>query len=110
MIIAVDLDHTLCVPNENGRDSEEKYGNAEPIEENIKKVNKLFKEGHKIIIYTARRMLTHKGNVKAVEEDVGQITRDWLRMNGVLFTDIVFGKIYYDLIIDDKAINVKDWS
>ena len=71
----------------------------------IAKVRLYKSRGCRIIIFTARRMLTHKGDVRRVIEDVGQITEDWLRLHNVPFDDLIFGKPYYDFIIDDKAIN-----
>lgn len=104
MKIAVDLDHTLCIPNDQSTDSEEKYGQAEPILEMIERVNAFYEEGSHITIYTARRMLTHNGNIQKVINDVGKITEDWLQRYGVKYHELVFGKIYYDLLIDDKSM------
>lgn len=45
-----DLDRTLCLNTDDGN-----YLNAEPIKDRINKVNELFFQGHKIIIFTSRR-------------------------------------------------------
>ena len=47
MIYVFDLDGTLCTHVEDGD-----YRKAKPIKERIKKVNKLSKEGHNIVLYT----------------------------------------------------------
>lgn len=104
-VYAIDLDHTLCIPNENYKDSHNKYRLAKPIQSVIDRVNQLHDNGHEIVIYTARRMLTHSGDVEAVIADVGEITKEWLEEYGVKYDRIVFGKIYYDEIWDDKAVN-----
>lgn len=108
-IYCFDLDHTLCVPTDNHSSSETKYGDAEPITEIINLVNNLHKNGNKIIIHTSRRMLTHEGNVRKVEEDIREITESWLERHQVRYDDIIFGKPYADFYVDDKAINVSDF-
>jgi capsule biosynthesis phosphatase len=106
-IICFDLDHTLCIPGE-GSDSYSKYAKALPIEDSIAKLKLYKSRGCSIIIFTARRMLTHKGNVRKVIDDIGKITEDWLEQHQIPYDDLIFGKPYYDFIIDDKAINALD--
>lgn len=106
-IIAVDLDHTLCYPSD-GKDSYSKYGCAIPIKHMIDYVNRLYDEGHTIVLYTARRMLTHDGNVNDVIADVGDITKNWLSEHNVKYTELIFGKLYFDVIIDDKAVRPEE--
>lgn len=107
-IYAVDLDHTLCIPNESGKDSFEKYGLATPIQSIIDKVNQLHEAGNKIVLYTARRMVTHSGDVQKVINDVGSITEKWLSEHGVQYDQLVFGKIYADVYLDDKALRPEE--
>lgn len=106
-IVCFDLDHTLCIPGE-GKDSHSKYAMALPIPEMIDKLRLYKSRGCSIIIFTARRMLTHKGNVRKVVDDIGKITEDWLIKHEIPFDDLIFGKPYYDFIIDDKALNALD--
>lgn len=102
--IVIDLDGTICFHKENG-DAYNKYALASPNIELIKIVNKLYDDGYFIIIHTARRMLTHKNDVFAVEADVGEITRTWLKEHNVSYHQLIFGKpfstTYY---VDDKAM------
>lgn len=109
MIYAVDLDHTLCFPNLKEKNTYLRYGEALPNLPLIEKINSLYEKGDTIILYTARRMLTHKGDLQKIEEDVGDITRDWLRQHKVKYHELIFGKIYYDLLIDDKTILPEDF-
>lgn len=102
--IAFDLDYTLCRPQENAPSSWIKYGLAGPIWPNINLLNQLQDRGHKIIIYTARRMLTHDGDIDAIIEDVGALTEDWLKRHRVKYDELIFGKVYFDLLVDDKAV------
>lgn len=103
MKIFVDLDHTLCFPDESYGHSRDKYRFASPNEAMIEMVNRWFAAGHEIVIYTARRMKTHDGNLEKIEEDVGEITRQWLTDHFVSHTKLMFGKPYYDILIDDKT-------
>jgi GTP:adenosylcobinamide-phosphate guanylyltransferase len=80
------------------------YATCQPIPKNIRFVNALHRKGHKIILHTARRMLTHKGDAAAAEKDIGQVTKDKLHEFGVKYDIVTFGKPYADFYIDDKAI------
>jgi len=104
MIFVIDLDKTVSIPNHDADDTFERYGKSEPIWEVIEKIRTLHSQGHTIIFHTARRMVTHNGDIEAIERDVGQITRDWLGLHEVPYDQLVFGKPYGDFYIDDKAM------
>jgi capsule biosynthesis phosphatase len=115
MRVVFDLDDTLCWPNDRGTNSHDKYSMAEPREEVIKIVRQMKEEGWYIIISTARRMLTHEGNVEAVIKDVGALTADWLAKHEVPYDELQFGKPYSNTwYIDDKALRpeelLKTWK
>jgi CMP-N,N'-diacetyllegionaminic acid synthase len=96
MVIYIDIDDTICnSPNKPD------YTNSTPILENIEKANKLYDQGNTIIYWTAR------GTVSGI--DWKDITLNQFKTWGVKYHDIKFGKPYYDLFIDDKNINTKDW-
>ena len=102
--LVIDIDHTICIPNDLATDTYEKYGKAKPIWEMIEAIERAKKEGNYIILHTARRMATHNGDINKVIEDVGDITRDWLERYKVPYDELLFGKpnaVYY---IDDKAL------
>jgi capsule biosynthesis phosphatase len=102
--ICFDLDNTLVSsPRINGD-----YSTVEPIEKNIKFLRYLKSFEHTIIIYTARRMRTHNGNVGKCLCDIGQITFDTLKKFNIPFDEIYFGKPYADVYIDDLALNCYD--
>ena len=107
-IYVFDLDDTICFPNHNETDSYKKYGLAEPNWKIISKVNQLKKDGHKIIISTARRMVTHNGDIQKILDDVGDITKDWLTKNNVSYDELQFGKPYGHYYIDDKAVKLDE--
>jgi len=52
MIYCFDIDGTLCTNTEGD------YANAQPFYEVIAEVNRLFAEGHRILLYTARGSTT----------------------------------------------------
>lgn len=99
-----DLDKTICIPQDFD-DTDRRYAMAKPIPEMIEFVQEVHRNGHRVVIHTARRMLTHKGNMQLIEDDVGQVTRNWLIVHKVPFDELVFGKPFGDFYIDDKAVN-----
>ena len=90
--ICFDLDGTLCT-NTNGD-----YDNAQPIQERIDVVNKLFADGNKIIIDTAR------GSTTGI--DWAKLTEKQLNKWGVQYNYLQVGaKLHADVFVDDKGIN-----
>jgi capsule biosynthesis phosphatase len=102
--ICFDLDNTLVSSPKNRDD----YSSVLPMEKNIKFLRYLKTFGHTIIIYTARRMRTHHGNVGKILCDIGKITFDTLEKFEIPFDEIYFGKPYADVYIDDLALNCHD--
>ena len=81
------------------------YATVRPIIKNIDYLRFLKKIGHTIIIYTARRMKTHSGNVGKVMKDIATITLNTLEKFDIPYDEIDFGKPYADFYIDDLAVN-----
>ena len=99
--ICFDLDNTLVtLPTISGD-----YGSVKPIHKMISLLKNLKKLGHTIIIYTARRMNTHKHNVGRVIRDIGLVTFQTLEKFNIEYDEIIFGKPIADIYIDDKALN-----
>ena len=92
MIIYVDIDNTICRTPE-GMD----YKSVQPYPERIARINKLYDEGHVIVYYTARGVLTGK-NWKEITEE--QFNR-W----GVKYHELRLDKPAFDLLIDDKTVH-----
>lgn len=99
-----DLDYTLVSPPLVKND----YTTVEPILKNIEYLRFLKDLGHYIIIYTARRMETHNGNIGLVIKDVSEITLQTLKKFDIPYDELYFGKPYADFYIDDLAINAYD--
>lgn len=86
--IYIDIDGILT--NEtDGHD----YIKRTPKKGNINIVNRLYKLGHVIILYTARWDIDNL------------VTRRWLLKYGVKYSKIIYNKPSYDILIDDKAMN-----
>lgn len=102
--ICFDLDNTLVTyPVIKGD-----YISVKPIERNINLLKYLKSFGNIIIIYTARRMKTHNGNIGKVNSDIGKITFETLDKFNIPYDEIYFGKPYADFYIDDLAFNCFD--
>jgi capsule biosynthesis phosphatase len=99
--ICFDLDNTLVTNPTNPGD----YTTVKPIHKNINMLNYMKNEGNEIIIYTARRMRTHHGNVGKVIKDIASITLDTLNNFNIYYDELIFGKPIADIYIDDKCIN-----
>jgi capsule biosynthesis phosphatase len=99
--ICFDLDNTLVtLPTIPGD-----YSSVKPIFKMISLLKNLKKLGHTIIIYTARRMNSHKHNIGKVIRDIGLVTFQTLEKFNIEYDEIIFGKPIADIYIDDKALN-----
>ena len=91
MIYCFDLDGTLC--NTKGNN----YAESSPKKEGIQIVNKLYQDGHTIIIDTARGCVSGKNYFF--------FTMDQLKSWGVKFHTLRTGvKFGADLFIDDRNV------
>ena len=91
----VDIDNTICY-NANSN-----YEQSQPDMERIAKLNKLFDEGHEIHYWTAR------GGNSGI--DWTELTNKQLNDWGVKHTSINMKKPVYDVWVDDRAVNIKDF-
>ncbi len=96
-----DLDNTLVTFPKILND----YTTVKPKIKNIKFLNFLHSLGHHIIIFTARRMKTHKGDIKKVKKDIEQLTIKQLKSFKIKYDELIFGKPYAHFYIDDLSIN-----
>jgi capsule biosynthesis phosphatase len=98
-VACVDLDGTLCEQMPSGQ-----YEHAPPRLDVIAKVNKLHRDGWRIVIFTARGMNTCLGDAERARRTWESVTLSWLFMNGVEFDELKFGKPAADIYVDDKAV------
>jgi capsule biosynthesis phosphatase len=101
MRICFDLDNTLVTYPQIPGD----YSTVKPIKKMIDLLHYFKKNGHEIIIYTARRMETHKSNIGKVIKDIALVTFKTLDDLGIQYDEIIFGKPIADIYIDDRALN-----
>ena len=101
MIIYIDIDETICYHSDHNTKVARDYNLASPILKNIEKANDLYDAGHTIVYWTAR------GAVSGI--DWTELTRKQLEQWGAKHHNLKLDKPYYDLFIDDKALNTEDW-
>jgi len=106
MRICIDLDGVIC----QLRKENETYEALLPVDGAIKKMKSLREEGCYIIIYTARRMKTHQANTAKVIADIGKVTLNWLAKYEIPYDEIMFGKPWADIYIDDNAFRFMSWD
>ena len=99
-----DLDGTICDTPLRPSDLKPGYLESIPYPFMVEQVNKLYDEGNKIIIMTAR------GRSSGI--DWTGLTKEQLRKWGVKYHELepMFLKPTADLFIDDKGINVEAWK
>ena len=102
-----DIDGTICssLCENKGHD----YANSKPLVDRIEKINKLYDDGHKIIMQTARGMGRSNNNQ---EEAIGlmyEFTKKQLDLWGVKYHELFLGKPSGDIYIDDKGMNDEDF-
>ena len=91
MIYCFDIDETICTSI--GID----YKTAIPFQERLDFINELFEMGHTIKMYTARGSKTGM--------DLTQFTKAQLDSWGLKYHELVMGKPFADIYVDDKALN-----
>lgn len=106
--IVFDVDDVLC-DNKN-RD----YKNAVPLRDNIVKLNGLHDMGYKIVLHTARGMVSCGGDVAAADKKNRAVLESWLDKHGVRYDELVFGKPIAMMYVDDKCmtpdeLNLEEW-
>lgn len=93
MRIIVDLDGTIC--------TEEEYHNrilAQPLKKAVSSINKLYNEGHTIIIYSSRSWQQY------------DMTLEWLKNYGLKYHQLYLGKPIGEVWLDDRAIRFNKWD
>ena len=113
-VIVFDLDDTICYPNHDEKDTFKKYGEAAINHDVVDRMQSLRDRGYYIIIHSARRMLTHDGDLDKIHADVWEVTVAWLEHARIPYDELVFGKPYANTYyVDDKAMTLdmfKEWA
>jgi hypothetical protein len=100
MIYCFDLDHTLChTPSTAG---EPDYASATPMPDRIERVNSLKRQGHTILIDSARGAVTGR--------NWQEFTKAQLTAWGLEYDHVRTGiKLYADFYVDDRAWSDRDF-
>ena len=107
MRICIDMDGTIC----KTRRTNQSYSDVEPMEGVREALKELKRQGHYIIICTARHMKTCDNNVGKVVARQGKTFLSWLDKYETGYDEIWFGKPYADVYIDDNVIPFrKNWA
>lgn len=106
LTFCVDLDGTLCNTDEQ-QPIPERYYNSTPKHNMINVINKFYKQGHTIVIETARGSKS-TGLTKYIKLwRIKQLTKRQLKEWNVMYHSLRVGvKIPADLYIDDKALPI----
>ncbi len=94
MIYIFDIDGTICKTTDGN------YAKAIPMKRRIAKINKLYKE-HKIVLFTAR------GSATGI--NWGLFTKKQIEGWGVMYHELIMGKPYGDVYVDDRAVSDKEF-
>lgn len=106
----IDIDDTLSItPRDENNVGQ--YSQSKPILKVVKKIQKLHKQGHKIILFTARGMRTFDNDVDKIIDAHGETLTQWLEENQVPYDELIFGKpwgpnVFY---VDDRALTINQF-
>ena len=102
--ICFDIDGVICT------NTNKNYRLSKPIIKNINFINQLYEQKYKIILHTARFMGRNNDNsIKAIKQGK-ELTLGQLKIWGVNYHKIFFGKPSFDIVIDDKNLQFnKNW-
>jgi len=79
------------------------YTNPTAIDKNVLFCNQAYKSGCKVILHTARGMLSTNSNIQEIEAKRPHIEKVLKKLN-ICYDELVLMKPYADIYIDDKAI------
>jgi hypothetical protein len=94
-----DIDGTICT------DTNGDYYSAKPIIDRVNTVNRLYREGHQITLFTARGMGSTRNDEKKARKKWKNLTENQLHEWGVKYHYLFLGKPAGDVYIDDKGMN-----
>lgn len=98
--IVFDVDDTIC-----SNERRTGYKDCVPSLTMIDKINNIHDVlGFKVILYTSRGMKSCGNDVDKAIAKNKEILEDWLDKYDVHYDELVFGKPFADLYVDDKAI------
>jgi capsule biosynthesis phosphatase len=106
--LIVDIDNTITI-----HDSSKEYSEKLPNFEVIFKLHEYKKHGFEIILFTARNMYTHQGDLGKINAISAPILVDWLSKHNVPYDELILGKPWCGeggFYVDDKAIRPSEFT
>ena len=104
--LIIDLDNTITIDFKNHNYPEK------ILNEDVKKAIEKASSEYEIVIFTARNMLTHEGNLEKILSLTKPVAVNWLKKNEVYYDEIIFGKPFCGkngYYIDDKNISIDEF-
>ncbi|WP_099299022.1 capsular biosynthesis protein [Corynebacterium dentalis] len=105
--IVVDVDNTISFTADGN------YQDASVDVELVEQLHNYKDDGFEIVLYTARNMRTHEGNIGKINAKTLPILIEWLNKNNVPYDEIWTGKPWNGrdgFYIDDKAIRPNEFK
>ena len=105
--LVVDLDGTLTQADTSD------YRNVKPRQEIIENLYTYKEKGFEIVIFTARNMRTHNGNIGKINIHTLPLIIEWLDRYNVPYDEVIVGKPWcgHDgFYIDDRAIRPSEFA
>ena len=106
--IAFDLDDVICLrPKGHENEGVRKYQYCCPIKEGVELVNKCYRYGYYVKIFTSRGMTQFNGDVAKIYNELFITTKNQLETWGVLHHELIMGKPHADIYVGDEAVRWK---
>ena len=105
--LIIDIDNTVTV-----HDSSKDYATKLPNVSVIEKLREYKSEGFEIVLFTARNMYTHQGDLGKINAQTAPVLLQWLEEHDVPYDGIIFGKPWCGeggFYVDDKAIRPSEF-
>jgi capsule biosynthesis phosphatase len=100
--IIVDIDDTLTIHH-----SADEYSSKDVRLDIVSKLKEYKNLGYEVILYSARNMKTHNGDLSKINKYTLPILLEWLDNNNIEYDGIIMGKPWcgnMGFYLDDKAI------
>lgn len=106
--LVLDIDGTICPI----KSKDENYEDLVPYPEMVTKIREYKELGAYIILFTARNMNTHNGQIGLINKHTAKVLMDWLEKWELPYDEIVYGKPWPDrngFYVDDRTIRPKEF-
>lgn len=105
--LVIDLDGTLT------RADTSDYANVSPNDAVVEQLRAYKANGFEVVIYTARNMRTHEGNVGKITARTVPVILEWLAKYDIPYDEIIVGKPWCGkegFYVDDRAVRPSEFA